>query len=100
MFASRTAAGIAAVATALDGLDALVFTAGIGEHAGPLRAAIVARLGVLGVAPIDDQESGEDRVLGTADGTPAVLRIGAREDLVMAEEAELLVRPPRSRQPD
>ena len=96
MFASRAAAGIAAAATALTGLDALVFTGGIGEHAGALRAAIVARLGVLGVAPIEDDESGADRVLGPTDRTaveltPAVLRVTAREDLVMAEAAASLV---------
>lgn len=90
MFALRAASGIGAAATALTGLDALVFTGGIGEHAGPLRAAIVAHLGVLGVAPIGDDESGDDRVLGPVDG-PAVLRVAAREDLIMAEQAiELL----------
>ncbi len=70
MFASHAAAGIAAAATALASLDALVFTGGIGEHAGPLRAAIVARLGVLGVSPIGDGESGEDRVLSARTSTP------------------------------
>ena len=53
-------------------LDAVVFTGGIGEHAGQLRAAVAARLGVLGVAPIGDQESGEDGVLGPIDRGPAV----------------------------
>ena len=86
MFVRRAAAGIAAAATSLERLDALVFTGGIGEHAGPLRARIVARLGVLGVPAIDETETGEDRVLV---GAPiAVLRVEAREDLVMARAAE------------
>jgi len=96
MFASRTAAGIASAATAMPRLDAVVFTGGIGEHAGQLRAAVAARLGVLGVAPIGDQDSGEDGVLGPIDRGPAVrgpavLRVAAREDLVMAEETQRLV---------
>ena len=40
LFAYRTAQAIAGHAVALEGLDALVFTAGIGEHAAPVRAAI------------------------------------------------------------
>jgi acetate kinase len=89
MFAGRAAAGIAAAATSLERLDAVVFTGGIGEHAGSLRAEIVGRLGVLGVAPIESAESGQDRVLGA--GPPAVVRVEAREDLVMARAATALL---------
>jgi acetate kinase len=89
MFAGRAAAGIAAAATSLERIDAVVFTGGIGEHAGPLRAGIVVRLGVLGVAPIDTTENGKDRVLGA--GPPAVVRVEAREDLVMARAATVLL---------
>ncbi len=44
MFVSRAAAGIAAAATALPRLDALVFTGGIGENSAAVRSAIVRRL--------------------------------------------------------
>src|SRR5271157_3080352 len=44
---------IGAYATILGGLDAVVFTAGIGENAAPIRAAICAKLGSLG-AKLDD----------------------------------------------
>jgi acetate kinase len=90
MFAGRAAAGIAAAATTLPRLDAVVFTGGIGEHAGELRAQIVERLGLLGLPPIDSAESGEDRVIRS--GSVAVLRIEAREDLVLARAAGLLLR--------
>ncbi|HEY0443024.1 MAG TPA: acetate/propionate family kinase [Candidatus Limnocylindrales bacterium] len=93
MFVDRAAAGIAAVATGLDGLDALVFTAGIGEHAGGIRAAIVRQLRNMGIAGIDESESGTDRVI--AAGPPAILRIEAREDLVVAESVEALLRATR-----
>jgi acetate kinase len=94
MFADRAAAGIAAGATALPRLDAIVFTGGIGEHAGATRAAIAARLGVLGVRPVSADETGVDRVLATvAAGTGGVplLRIEAREDIVAARAAWDLV---------
>jgi acetate kinase len=83
MFVRRAAEGIAAAATSLPRLDALVFTGGIGENAGALRAQILARLAVLGLAPIATEETGVDRVLSAAGAAPAVLRVEAREDLVI-----------------
>jgi acetate kinase len=89
MFVDRAAQGIAAAATALPRLDALVFTGGIGEHAGRVRAAIVERLAVLGLPRIPSDETGDDRVLARARGeSPAVLRIEAREDLVIARAVQ------------
>ncbi len=49
-FAYRTAQAIAALAAALGGLDGLVFTAGVGENAAPVRAMIAARCAWLGIA--------------------------------------------------
>ncbi|MEA3054572.1 MAG: hypothetical protein QOD30_4, partial [Actinomycetota bacterium] len=49
VYVHRLRAGIAAMAVALDGLDALVFTGGVGEHAPALRATTAAGLGLLGV---------------------------------------------------
>jgi acetate kinase len=85
LFAARAAAGIAAAATWLSRIDGVVFTGGIGENAGPVRAAIVGRLGILGLTRIEEAESGRDRVL--APGPPASLRVEAREELVMARAA-------------
>lgn len=52
LFVFRAAREIAAMATSLGGLDGIVFTAGIGEHAPEIRDRIIARLGWLG-AEID-----------------------------------------------
>jgi acetate kinase len=82
------AAAVAAASTALDRLDALVFTGGIGEHAGSIRSNIVARLGVLGF-PDALRDAMPDAVL--AAGPPSALVIGAREDLVIAEEVAALL---------
>jgi acetate kinase len=88
MFARHAAAAVAAASTALDRLDALVFTGGIGEHAGSIRSNIVARLGVLGF-PDALRDAMPDAVL--AAGPPSALVIGAREDLVIAEEVAALL---------
>lgn len=92
MFERRTAAWIASVATSLPRLDGIVFTGGIGEHAAPVRAGIVGRLATLGLAPIEPAAVAEDAILSAADARVAVLRVEAREDVVIARETERLVR--------
>jgi acetate kinase len=88
LFVARAAAGIAAVATALAAVDAIVFTGGIGEHAAPIRARIVERLAVLGLTRLpDDDDADGDAVLSAPRDGPAVLRVKAREDVVIAAEA-------------
>jgi acetate kinase len=89
MFVDRAAAGIAAAITVLPGLDAIVFTAGIGEHAGAIRAAIVKRLAAVGIGPISRAENGRDRVIRAASNKQgaAILRVEAREDVVAARHA-------------
>lgn len=57
IFALRVAQGVAAMATHLGGLDDLVFSGGIGSNAAPVRAAVVAYLGWLGLA-LDDGANG------------------------------------------
>ena len=87
MFVRRAAECVSAVATSLGRMDALVFTGGIGENASTLRVRIVERLAVLGLAPIPAAAVDEDAILGATGEAPAVLRIQAREDLVVAQAA-------------
>jgi len=63
-FALRTAQQIAMMATSLDGIDALVFTGGIGEHAAPVREAILSRLGLLGDFTTLVIAANEERLMG------------------------------------
>ena len=102
LFAARAAAGIAAAASWLPVLDAVVFTGGIGEHAAGVRAAIVERLAVLGVersAAPEPRPTTPELVVGgdavIAAGPPAVIRVEAREELVMARAATRLLVSPR-----
>lgn len=90
VFERSAAAAVAAAATALPRLDAVVFTGGIGEHAAPVRAGIVRRLASIGVPPFDDVAVDGDYVLCT---TPvAVIVVAAREDVVIAREVIALGR--------
>jgi acetate kinase len=91
MGARRAAESIGAAATSLPALDALVFTGGIGENASTIRSRIVDRLRAVGFSPVDDAPVGEDAVLSKPGVRPAVVRIEAREDLVIAREAARLV---------
>ena len=91
MFVSRAAAGIAAIATALPRLDALVFTGGIGERSGSARSAIVRRLRPLGLGALAATDVRNDAVISQSESAVAVLRVEAREDAVIARQtAELL----------
>src|SRR5213075_2955757 len=71
MFVDRAAAGIAAAATSLERLDAVVFTGGIGSGSSEVRERIVERLGVLGLRPSAAARPGGDTVLaGGSSGAP------------------------------
>jgi acetate kinase len=86
VYLHRLRAGIAAMAAAADGLDALVFTGGVGENAPEIRARAAAGLGFLGVA-VDERRNAAcepDADVG-APGSPArVLAVRAREDVEIA----------------
>ena len=86
VFVRSVAAGIGAAATALPRLDALVFTGGIGEHAAGVRRRICRRVAALGVVVPDEIELDADSVI--ARGAVSVLRVAAREDVVVASEVE------------
>jgi len=88
VYVHRLRAGIAAMAAALGGLDALVFTGGVGERAPAARAAAAEGLGFLGVA-IDEAANAE--AVGDADvsapgASARTLVVLAREDLEIARQ--------------
>jgi acetate kinase len=88
VYLHRLVASIAGMASAMGGMDALVFTAGVGENAAWLRSDAARRLGFLGVA-VD--EAANATASPDADVTEPgalvhTLVIGAREDLQVAQE--------------
>jgi acetate kinase len=91
--AHRLRREIAAMAAALDGLDTLVFTGGIGEHQAPVRAEAAAGLGFLGVAVDPGRNAaGVPDCDISAPGAPVrTLVIAAREDVEIARQARAVL---------
>ncbi|MFL6680340.1 MAG: acetate/propionate family kinase [Burkholderiaceae bacterium] len=87
LFAARCAGEVGRLAASLQGVDALVFTAGVGEHDAAVRAAIAGRLGWLGVA-IDAQANERHAERIDAPGSRvAVFILPTDEESVIAGEA-------------
>jgi acetate kinase len=94
VYLHRLRASIAAMAAAMDGLDVLVFTGGVGEHAAEIRSRAAAGLGFLGVRLDEARNSGgtgDDWEIG-ADGAPVrAFVIAAREDKQIAAEVRAVL---------
>ena len=93
VFGYRVAAAAAAMAVATGGLDALVFTAGIGERSALARAYVCDRLDFLGVVldPEANRGAGEDAEIAASESRVRVTVIEAREDLIAARAARELL---------
>ena len=93
VYVHRLRGAIAAMAAALGGLDALVFTGGVGEHAAGIRALAVGGLGFLGLAldPERNEDGAEDREIGAAGATAATLVVASREELEIAHQVRALL---------
>jgi acetate kinase len=97
VYVHRLRAAVAAMAAAMDGLDALVFTGGVGEGSAVVRARAAAGLGFLGVE-LDPglNEAGElDAEIGAAGAGVRSFAVRAREDLQIARDVRALLAPPR-----
>jgi acetate kinase len=97
VYLHRLRAAVAAMVAALGGLDVLVFTGGVGEHAPLVRARLAADLGYLGVAVdgrANESVDGDADISGSASAV-RVLVIVAREDLeVVRQVREVLAAGP------
>jgi acetate kinase len=93
VYVHRLRAGIAAMAVALDGLDALVFTGGVGEHATAVRAMAAAGLGLLGIG-IDAGRNATatgDAEISAPTAAVRTLVVTAREDLEIARQVRAVL---------
>ena len=93
MFIYRVKKYVGAYAAAMDGVDILVFTGGIGENDAFIRAEIVKGLSFLGVT-LDEEANncrGVERVISTPDSRLTVCVIPTDEELMIASDTEALV---------
>ncbi len=93
VFCYRVAKYIGSYVAAMNGVDAIAFTAGIGENAGTVRKMVVSYLGYLGIT-LDEEANkkrGEDLVISTADSKVKVAVIPTNEELAIARETVALV---------
>lgn len=88
MFVHRLRSGIGSMLASLAGLDALIFTAGIGENNAKIRAAACEPFEFLGlkIDPTKNVRSAEDHDIATADSTVRVLVIHTHEDWAIAQQ--------------
>ena len=93
-FAYEVAKYVGAYAAALNGLDVLTFTAGVGENDGATRAAICEYLGYLGVKidPEKNAQRGFENCISTPDSKVQVWVIPTNEELMIAQDTAELVK--------
>ncbi len=88
----RVAAQAGVLASALGDLDGLVFTAGIGEHAAPVRAAVCARLAWLGVRLDGTANAGGAGLISRTDSAVEVRVIATDEEAMIARHTRATLR--------
>ena len=93
VFAYRVAKYVGSYTAAMNGVDAIAFTAGIGENDGNIRAKVCEYLAYLGITVDAEANSkrGEEVIISTSDSKVKVLVVPTNEELAIARETVALV---------
>ncbi|MBW7902430.1 MAG: acetate/propionate family kinase [Rhodocyclaceae bacterium] len=91
LFCYRIVREVGALAACIGGLDALVFTGGIGEHAGEVRRRVCAGLGWLGIDLDEAANAAGATRIGRADGRTEALVIPTDEEWMIAQHTRDLI---------
>ena len=85
---------IGSYVAAMNGVDAIAFTGGIGENAIPVRETVVKSLSYLGITLDDEanQKRGENMIISTADSKVKVAVVPTNEELAICQETAELVK--------
>ena len=77
----------------MNGLDALVFTAGVGENSAEMRAHICNEMGNLGIKLdlMKNKVRGQEKVISTDDSKVKILLIPTNEELMIARDTHEIV---------
>ena len=93
VFGYRVAKYVGSYVAAMNGVDVIAFTAGIGENSGTVRSSVLKYLGYLGIS-VDEEANkkrGEEITISTADSKVKVMVIPTNEELAIARETVALV---------
>ena len=93
VFCYRVAKYVGSYTAAMNGVDVIAFTAGIGENSGTVRAKVLGYLGFLGIE-VDAEANGkrgEEITISTPDSKVKVMVIPTNEELAIARETVALV---------
>ncbi len=92
-FSYEVAKYVGAYAAALNGIDVLTFTAGVGENDGDVRAMVCDYLGFMGVKldPELNKQRGKEMVISTPDSKVQVWVVPTNEELMIAQDTAELV---------
>jgi len=94
VFVHRIQKYIGSYAVAMNGVDAVIFTAGIGENHAPTRAAVCKNLSFIGVKidPKKNDSAAKEKVITTKDSKVKVLVVPTNEEMMIAHETYRLMR--------
>lgn len=91
LYIHRLVKAIGEACFTLEGLDAIVFTAGIGEHAAPIREKVISRLSWLGAKLDMAANRADQEILSTADSQVKILCLPTNEEAVVAQASRALL---------
>jgi len=91
LFTYRVAKYIGAYAMAMNGVDAIVFTAGMGEKSAPIRSRVLAYATYLGVEVDEEKNRRNELIFSTPRSRVAALTIPTNEELVIARDTYRLI---------
>ena len=94
IFSYKVTKRIGSAAAAMGGVDAVVFTAGVGENSASMRASIMEGLEFMGfkMDPEKNNVRGKERIISTDDSKNAILLVPTNEELMIALDTARLVR--------
>jgi len=91
LFCYRIKKYLGSYAAAMGGLDAFIFTGGIGENSYEIRKEVCTDLGFLGIELDEERNINNADIISTASSRVAVMRIPTNEELVIALDTERIV---------
>ena len=93
IFSYNVAKYVGAYAAAMNGVDVIVFTAGIGENSATVRSKVCSYFGYLGVTidPEKNKSRGEEIILSTPDSKTIVMVVPTNEELAICRESVRVV---------